>query len=175
MKKFGRWLILILFFTTWLNSAKSQDSIAYYSFYQITSAWHLTPTDTLDISEKFNQKYYFAFFVEDISGNQFFTIKNYEGDETVCIGGINYDFTEEDGDNHVDFYSSDIYCDPEQETPAQSVMMELIPGSEIETGFKFYYLWIIFNDEEALLFLCFDATNIGEEMKEEEQESMDEG
>lgn len=169
MKKFGRWLILILIFTTWLNSAKSQDSIAYYSFYQITSAWHLTPTDTLDISERFTQQYYFAFFVEDISGNQFFTIKNYEGDETVCIGGINYDFTDEDGNYHVDFYSSDVYCDPEQEHPAQSLMMEFIPGSKEETGFKFYYLWIIFSDEEALLFLCFDATNIGNEAVENDE------
>jgi len=83
----------------------------------------------------------------------------------MCIGGIKYDFTDTDKDYHVDFYSTDIYCSPEQEVPAQSMMMEFIPGSEEETGYKFYY---ILSEEEALLFLCFDATDIGEEELVEE-------
>jgi len=108
MNRKNKWVIFAFIGLIWSPLAKSQDSIVHYSFYQITSAWHLNATDTIDISEKFNEDYFFAFFVEDNTGNEFFTIKNYEGDQTMCIGGIKYDFTDTDKDYHVDFYSTDI-------------------------------------------------------------------
>jgi len=163
MKKIKPIIALILFiftFCSFLYSQETQDSIANYTFYQITGAWELSSTDTVEITNKFEDDYYFAFFVEDISGQQFFTIRGYETNTTVCIGSLIFDFTESDSIRHVDFFSSQVFCDDEQENAAESVILEYIPGSEIETGYTFYYLWVIMSDEEALLFLCFDATSI---------------
>ncbi|HPJ46703.1 MAG TPA: hypothetical protein PL017_11435 [Tenuifilaceae bacterium] len=159
MKKY---VTLILLNVCILFIAKSQDSIAFYSLYQITNAWQLTPTDTTEITETFNDDYYFAFFVEDTEGKQFFTVKGYETNKTFCIGDIAYDFSEGDSLHQIDFYSSKVYCNSNPDDPAESVVMEYIHASEEETGYPFYYLWVLLNESDALLFLCFDTTETSE-------------
>ena len=155
-------LVLLLIILSSSFIANSQDSIAYYSLYQITNAWQLTTTDTTEITESISDDYYFAFFVEDIEGKQFFTVKGYETNQTFCIGDIAYDFSEGDSLHQIDFYSSEVYCNSNPDDPAESVVLEYINGSEEETGYPFYYLWVLLNDSDALLFLCFDTTDINE-------------
>ncbi len=145
---------------------QAQDEIVNYSYFQITNAWYVTSADTLDVTESFSDDFYFAFFMENQEGQQIFSIRSYTNNDIFCFGTIAYEFSEEDGDYRSDIFSTDVYCDQEQEQPVNSIMLENIPGSEEETGYSFYYIWVIMNSEEALVFQCFDATNLGDEDEE---------
>ena len=145
----------------------AQNEVSEYNFYQITSAWYISPVDTVDISEDFSNDYYFAFFIKDELGNDFFTIRSYNENAIVCPGEITLESSEEEGDYIAFQYSTDVYCDPEQEEPVSRIILENIPGSKEETGFDFYYIWVVMGSDEALVFQCFDATNLKDDEVEE--------
>ena len=138
--------------------ASAQEEISSFSHYQITSVWYVSPSDTTDISEDFAHDHFFAFFIEDVDGNEMFTIRSYETNEIMCFGEIALMEREEVDDYLALIYSTNVYCDPEQEAPVSTIVLENIPGSKDETGFQFYYIWMIVNLEEAMVFQCFDVT-----------------
>jgi hypothetical protein len=166
MKNQKVFCITIILFILSIFTIKSQDEIVNYSYFQITNAWYITASDTLDVTESFSDDFYFAFFLENQEEQQIFTIRSYANNEIFCFGTIAFEYSEEDGDYRSDIFSTDVYCDQEQEQPVQSIILENIPGSEEETGYSFYYIWVVMNSEEALVFQCFDATNLGDEEEE---------
>ncbi len=149
----------------------SEDSIVSYSYFQITNAWYLTQTDTLDITETFSDDYYFAFFIENDEGQRIFTVRGYSNEEIFCLGTVTYLHSEKEGEYNADVFSTEVYCDKNQEVPAQSILLENIPGSLEDTGFNFYYIWVVFNPNEAIVFQCFDATTSSEEQEDDAEDA----
>ena len=158
-------LFILVFLPLFSNA---QNEVSEYNYYQITSAWYINPVDTVDISSDFSNDFYFAFFIKDELGTDFFTIRSYTENAVVCLGEITLESTEEEEGYLAYVYSTDVYCDPEQEEPVSSIILENIPGTKEETGFDFYYIWVVMSTEEALVFQCFDATNLA--VEEDEQE-----
>ena len=136
----------------------AQEDTSKLSYYQITSVWYVSTADTVDISHEFSNDYFFAFFIENEDGRSIFTIRTYSSNEVVCLGEIILNSVEREDEYEAYVYSSNVFCDPEQEEPASSIIIENIPGSKDETGLDYYYIWMIMNPDEALVFQCFDAS-----------------
>jgi hypothetical protein len=167
MRLFTLLPLLFLLLVSSFNKVFAQDEIANYSFYQITNAWYLTSTDTVDITDNFSNDYYFVFFIENDQGQHLFTIRSYTNNEVFCLGTIEFERTDTIGNYSADVFATEVYCDKEQENPAQAILLENIPGSFDETGYSFYNVWVILTDYEALVFQCFDATNLNADDEDE--------
>jgi hypothetical protein len=154
MKKFVLFITVGLFFLPSL--VLGQDEFKTYTYYQISDAWYISSVDTVNVSEDFSSDYFFIFFIEDHEGQNYFTIRGYEHNEVFCIGEIELELVEEEDSYKAIIYSSDIYFNTDSSESVKRIILETIPNSKEESGYDFYYLWMVINDNEALVFQCFD-------------------
>ena len=154
--------VFIVFLATTL---KGQDDFKTYKYYQISDAWYITPIDTVNIGDDFSSDYFFAFFIEDNEGQNFFTIRGYEHNEIFCLGEIEVELVEDFEDHKAIIYTSEVYFSTTHDETVKRIVLESIPNSKIETGYEFFNLWLVISEDEALVFQCFD---IHKASKEEE-------
>jgi hypothetical protein len=144
-------------------AVNGQNDFKSHSYYQITDAWYISTVDTVNVSEDFKSDYFFIFFIEDSESQMYFTIRGYEHNEVICLGTIDLELVDEEDQYKALIYKSDVYFNNDQDEPIKRIILENIPNSKEETGYDFYYVWLVLNNDEAFVFQCFDLQNLESE------------